>query len=429
MKKLYIYGTAVLMALCTPVFTSCGDDSKEKDEPTPDGPNKPSGQLTPEESKVYLEDAGKAFLQQFKPEEQQQLIELVSYFEDHYGYLEAPEEWEEDDSDWGYYSMNPNDAFRALKAAMHGNASAMTRAASVYEFRTYSGIYQPGSKGRWEKTGDSDKIIFRFFKNGETCELTASDLKAGEWRPSEFDTNITEMYILPYKVGVSLTEKGKELMKGTISFVPNYKNKTCTASYDVTAANLRMTANLNATDTRIVMKAQGTVNGKTLIDSDATLEGNHLCDYDVLKVTEDFSSLLDNASANMDIIGKVQLKSKGSHFDKVGKLLGNTYTSYNSNNYEDGRKKCDKDCKELNRYIQTGVYYGTNTQQASIEYQPYLYGDTNSWWQWAPESVICFSDGTTYEFNEFFGDSQFLSVKNLYEDLVESYMKLWNKNR
>lgn len=428
MKKLYIYGTAVLMALSAPVFTSCGsDDDEPKDNPNV-GPDKPNGELSPEDSKAYLEDVGKAFLQQFKPEEQQQLIELVSYFEENYGDLEAPEEWEDDDYDWGDYSMNPNDVFAALKDGMRGNISAMTRAGSVYEFKTYSGIYQPGN-GRWKKTDDSDKIIFRFFKNGETCELVATDLKAGEWRPSEFDPNLEEQYIIPYKVGVSLTEKGQELMNGTISFVPNYKSKTCTASYDITAANLRMIANLDANDTRVTMKAQGAVNGKTLVESNTVAEGSHLCDYDILKSTDDFTSLLDAAVANMDIIGKVQLKSKASHFDKVAKLLGTTYTSNNSNNYDDGRKKCDKDCKELNRYIETGVYYSTDVKQASIEYQPYLYGDTNSWWEWAPESVISFSDGTTYEFDDFFGDTQFLSVKNLYEDLVDSYMKLWNKNR
>lgn len=426
MKKLYIYGTAVLMALSAPVFTSCGGGNDDDLGDNPDvGPDKPSGVLSPDESKDYLEEVGKAFLQQFKPEEQKQLIELISYYDEHYGDLDMPEDWEEDD-----IYLKPADVFGALKNGTRGNINAMTRAISVYDFNTYAGIYQP--KGDcWEKTGDSDKIIFRFFKAGETCELVATNLGGANdsWRPSEFDDTDDAEYIIPYKVGVSLTESGKELMNGTVNFIPNVRNHTVSADYDVTAANLRMIAKLEGTDTRLSMNAQGAVNGMTLVKASTVAEGNYLCDYEVLKKTDDFSSLLTTANAEMDVIGKVQVKSKATNFSKVNKLLDKTYDKYEIENYEAGRKDCDKDCKELNRYVVNGVYYSTGDEQAKIIYQPALYGDPAQYWEWSAEPVISFSDGTTYDFDEFFDSTQFLSVKNLYEDLVNSYMKLWNKDR
>ena len=52
-------------------------------------------------------------------------------------------------------------------------------------------------------------------------------------------------------------------------------------------------------------------------------------------------------------------------------------------------------------------------------------GSESEWWDIEVVPVIAFPDGTTYEFEEYF-ETGFDGVASVFENLVDSYYRLWN---
>lgn len=56
-------------------------------------------ELTPEESKTYLEETAKKTLNKFNPDDQKPLVDLLNNFDERYGDLDMPDNFPFDDDD------------------------------------------------------------------------------------------------------------------------------------------------------------------------------------------------------------------------------------------------------------------------------------------------------------------------------------------
>ncbi|MDE5801149.1 MAG: hypothetical protein K2H74_09030, partial [Paramuribaculum sp.] len=138
-------------ALCSlVVLAGCTDDKKDEEVviPTPPEPIEDMEELTPEQSKTFLQATATEALDLFKPEDQKAIIELGVYFEEQYG------DYDFEDVEL----VTPRSYIKSLTQAAHGNIDALAKAATSYsyniKFDKLTGIYEPNDRREeWVRTG------------------------------------------------------------------------------------------------------------------------------------------------------------------------------------------------------------------------------------------------------------------------------------
>ena len=139
--------------------------------------------LSPMEQQAKLNSVATDFLNMFKPKEQRDLIELLTYLADKY-----------EDYDFGpiYEHYEKNLPFlrqlaRGVRKVVDENLTH-NLAMEVYDFPRFTGIFEAnGEKRTWEYLGESDDIELRFKnRNGDLCEAVLS--ASGEEIEMEIET-------------------------------------------------------------------------------------------------------------------------------------------------------------------------------------------------------------------------------------------------
>lgn len=404
-----------------------GDIELGGQDPTPDG-----GAMTPTEAKLYMEQVAIDFLNKFNPDEQADVISLANYFVNTYGDLEEPEEWGLDEYDEGYY-YSARKVMRGLQSALsHRNIYAMSRAFDgVYDFERFAGVWVPGT-GRWVKESDSKDIVFKFKGvNGETCLATATGTGSESSMTVDGYTGR-----VPENVNVTITEGGKTHAKATVKSTVDESGHYANATIDVQAANITTYIELSANDNRITQNTTISVSGANVITTKAVVDGKDLCNrskIESLIENEDGDGIADlftRATVDIDVINRLQVGIEATQFRQIANIIGSDYDSYEYDDRDAAYNDCRNDANTLNSNMLTALYYNSSVKQAGILFQPKLedYGADYGYedWEWYFEPVMHFeADNTTYGFEEYFGNSRFVSVETLWDSLFNNYKRLW----
>lgn len=430
MKFLNFMAYALTASAMTFAFAACGGDD---DNPDPDPVPKPDPVkevLSAEEAKEYLEDAANKFLYLFDSNDQRQLAELAEYVNDNYGKLDAPAAWDADDR-----SFTPDDFTRAMARAYKTRSYApVSRASYVYRFSDYAGVYEAGSRA-WIKTGDSKDIIFRFKGAKGDCELKAVADK-GEWN-ADWEEDWDKYTVkVPGRVRVTLTEASTVLVDITVDSNANTNSRTATLNVNATVMNLNMVAAVNASNSEIVETQTLSVNGTPYQTSTATLRGKNMLEENTFDRLDEgrleYGDVFSNASANVDVMGYVQVRGTASNFSAIADALDETYwDSYKYDSPSEAEVVCRRACDNFNKNVDATVYFsGTNVAQASIILAPEFEDESGygwRYWEWSSNPVIQYKDDdSTQSFDDFFEDSSFASVEDHWDSIIRAYKRLWD---
>lgn len=438
---------ACLFASLACGLVACSDKAKDPDEP-----GNVSGtmeQLTPSESKKFLEQTGNDFLGYFKAADQQDVIKLAAFCSEEYGDLEMPREFEIEET---VNEADPMRMIRAFAATAQGHA---TRAGSysiqysyMLDFDKFKGIYKPGGN-RWTKFQDSDHIIFQFVDaNGQNCELKAElgkDNSTGsisytdEYYDYWYDEETVEEYVynfrIPKTINITLTQNGKTLASSKVDSKLDVKGHEINVTANVNVANIAASVKVDGKDTKVTQSSSLSVGGTNLVSTTATVNGNHLCDYDYYVNNEDdardmLAGLLDSGTATVSVLDKVRIDAKATYSTALYNALNTYYDNYEFSSQADAIKAVTNALATLNNNVEALVRYNNKeTVQARLfwDYDLDEYG--YNYWEYYITPLLKFdSDGTTYSFEEYF-ERGFTSVEDTWEDLVSSYEKVWNSGK
>lgn len=445
-KKFLFPGAAVL----TLALTGCGDDPDPVSEG--DGPEGPGGNgsmavMSPEDSKEHLQNTATDFMDLFDSEDQREAIELTSYFSETFGDFDLPDVFYFDEDD--YYS--PARYMKALNSAAKGDLDGLTRAAYTYtyniNFDKLTGIYEPNTRDEeWVKTGNSSDIIFKFkdAKNAN-CELRVTkaggnsdftvEMEDEDW--DYYEGYYTEEYIynlsIPNTVNAELKQGSNTIANTKVTSSINIKGHSLSADVDATLANIQAKANLNGTDNKVTSSADFYIDGKKQASSSATLNGNRLCDLDYLQNLEDEDdeddavlNVLKNGSCSLNALDQVQVYGQATFNRDFFECMDGYWDSYDYNSKSVAENACKEACDKLSNVLKVQLRYNnTATDQATMAFQPQF----DSWgyygWEYYITPVLKFPDGTTYDFEDYFG--RFNNVENKFETVINAYENLWNK--
>lgn len=429
-------------------LSACSGDDPEK----PEKPGEPGGkmeQMTPLEAKTFLSDASKEFLGKFRAADQRDLIVLASHFDEAYGDLDMPEEFE----------IEADNARSAVRDLIHGlsaglsqgNASRAGSAVIEYvytiNFNRFTGVYEPG-RYEWKRTADNKDIIFRFTgESGQECELKATasagtsditinvsdydyeyDYTTGTYE--EWEENHAYVCAVPKNVVVTLTSGGKELVKAVVDSDINVKDNKLSVTTSVSAMNLVAAVKVNANDTKATLEASLKVSDETVVSSSATINGSHLCDKDYYENDPQLVTLFQSGTAAVSALNKVRVDAQVTYNALVDEILDYPWWD----NYDYSSKDAAKNAAEsavatLNNNIKAQLRFNNKeTVQADI-----IFGTTfDSWgsgWEYGMEPLMKFTaDQTEYSFEEYF-EKGFASVEDAWSDLQRSYEKIWDSVR
>ena len=432
-----------LAVLIAAGLASCSDKKTEVDNP--DGPQGDGTMevMTPDESKVFLENTAIEFLDKFNPEEQREMIELAAYFDKVYADCDAPANFDPDnDYDISRYLRN-------LVKAAQGDIDGLTRAAATYSynisFERYQGVYTPDlGKKEWVKKASSNDIVFQFTNAaGQPAELKITQsggtsdfnftLVDDEWNNSAQDY-VKEKYIyhlsVPKNVSATLTENGRQLATSTIISSIDAKGHKMSGDIEATLMNIRATGKISGTDSKIEARTEFYINNSNVGTAYATLEGSGLCDldrYEQLQMMEEedafteMAKMFKTADGGVDVLGKVQIYGQGIYYRELPIDLDGLYCDgSNEANY----LECKEACERLNKAIKAQIRYNhTKTDQATLLFTP----RGNDYGEYEMDESLLFPDGTTYSIEGYY--DQFANVSGKFESVLNAYESIWKQAR
>ena len=433
MKKcLFVLSLCTIAGLYT---TSCSD----KDNDGLGDIDQGSGTMetmTPEESKKFLEETATSALNMLNPEDQKEVIQLCSYFLDNYDNLDLPENFEVEEETRNFV----NEIFSDLsKGVASSDPSYLTRAIVDYvyniNFENFKGIYEPG-KYEWEKTADSNDVIFRFTGiNGQECELKAAGSSnyydtSFEWTEEDRyygDESSQYNFHVPAQVKVTLKEGNTQLAECQVTSNVNFASHNFTVDCQVKVANITAEAKTEGNDSKVTETATTTVNGTKYIYDYAVVTGSHLCDIDFYNknfgnndnYASAFSQMFTKGEATVNVLDKVSIDG----------TIQYTYAMYDALGlYADSAVEAETYVALLNNNIKGQVRYNnTTTVQATIGWSY-----TTEKYSWGTEYYIepqlVFPDGTSYYFTKYF-ETGFSGVENLWNSLTKKYEAIWDAAR
>lgn len=432
MKKKFYYFLPILGLLS---LTACGDD--DSNDPTPTGTEQRGGGGGGEnnpgsiaEDKEYVESVANDISACFKPEDQKPVVDLAYDFGDLYGDLDIPTVWEDLFDGGGDYYAPAKFMSLIRRAAVHGDAGAMTRAAYYYvynfRFKDFTGIFEPGYNS-WNKTASSNDIVFRFNdRKGKKCELKVT-AAGGEWDLQLEDEDYWESYEynikVPHTVTVSLTQGGTSLVNIKINSMVDLQGLNGNVDANITIMNLNLAAKASLSNSQATLTSSFKAGTTEIYYATGTVNGNRMLESDW-----DDLMAMKNATANGRILNKIEVAGNATMSAALNKVLMDDpyWDSYGCPDRDLAWQSCLNVCGTLNSGFSVNLKYG-GKQRASIAFSPYL-SEWPTWdgsmgWDIWPEAWLKFPDGTLYSFEDYgdvfsgLGDI-FQTVADLYENVL-----------
>lgn len=459
----FLIGGAAAAALSLCVVSCGGDDEPAPKEDDKTGPEwsddeKGDGQkfATEEEAKEYLGETAQMAMRMLEPADQKPLIEVAGAFANDY-------------ADYDIIIPNgqqaPRNEGRALKrffselrrATASGRYTDLSRAAqNVLELSTFTGTFEPdNSRQAFVMTGRGSDLVVRFFHNGSRCELKVTP-SSDTWTLDSYDMTDGDFDAIkiPRTLTFSLTEASRQLINGTVR--SNWADGSeLLLSTDVTAMNIRVTAEINATNSTATTNYAVYVDGTELLTASGEVKGNKMVTLSAIQALEEkytekyyygpgeydyweetyyeinpqkVTNMFRSGSANAKLLGRAYAAAQVNDSKKFLELE-DTYFEEDSDNPGEARKDCQKACSVLNSAITTKLYLAGNSKEtATLKWQPLKYEENYSWGSytsWECDPTLAFADGSTYSVSEY-GYADFSSVISSFENLAYAYERMFN---
>ncbi len=443
MKIIKNTARCLLVAVLAIASPSCGKDDPATEptptpggntgadpnpNPTPDDPKPTDGVFAPEDAKQHVENTAMKFMNLFDAADQQRLADLAEYVADRYGELRLPYGWETDDN---YYAPA---SFVSAVARTYRTASyaPLSRSVYTYRFADYAGIYEPGSY-RWEKTGTSDDVIFRFAGKRGTCELKAT-ASADGWEATYDDDDNGDRYTgtVPRLIHITLTEGGTTLADISVESKVDFDMATADIKVDATVMNLAAEVTFSGTDTRLTEQQTLKINGNVCQTSTATVNGYNMLRENTIRRLADESlkpaDVFSGASGTVDLLGALQVRGEVARFSSIADDLDDNYWGWSMYTESQAERLCRAFCDKINANVDTRVYFnGTDVVQAVGIALPYFTDYGYDSWYWSAHLGLRYvSDNSTQDFDAFLDNYDTTSVENRFTSLVRSYRRLWD---
>lgn len=355
--------------------------------------------LTPSEQKQKLVDIGQEAYSMIDLNDQADILKMSHDFFDSDASFVAPVEFWLDPE---YYDVHGEfgDVVKAMVATVSGDASAArslkSKAVNLYKIEDYFGIYTADRAAeKWVKT-PADHLEVRFSgRDGSTytwrCDASADYTT---WTTSDFDGRF------PRTLDITVSKGDKRLAAATLK-TELKQSESIDMTLDFEANGYVVSNVLNVTDSRIDDKVNVTVKGKSYVVGTSTISGRNFVNYNVIYdavkaangyyddndewVYEDATDLVacfSRAQAEVDVIGKLQVKGRIAAPSKVyaelnqdevdstsngalGRVLKNdgesVHIAYDEPTPIENQAEC------LNNYTDVGFYYdGRKTLQGYL---------------------------------------------------------------
>ncbi len=446
MKKFFTYVLAAGLMLSSPmlVFSSCGDDDPADNSNGGDDsgvvvPNDRA--LTSYEQKQKLESIAKELMNKVPSSDFNDLTNLASYVKQHYVENDAFDHSAV--TDWFDDLIDGCTDFVSHKTENHyGWYEDVTYYNRLITLSNFTGHFTAGSN-KWSYSKAND-LQFEFTdENGQQCVLSIKQegnvkkayiTDEDDWYDYNYEGNNSIEYInrykyyvnVPERVVVTLTQGGATRVSSVTKIDISQFNGP---EYDLSRDGVDLTTTNTVNDyTWTVERAafsgtKGTASlkgymkkGDTVMFSiDASGEGLKLTSDDELKEA-------GTVKVNVDVLGKMQIKATCSNPKELSRLLDK------ANQNDEDQRTFESCIAQANSLIDCTVYYdGKSVEQAKVKFEAFKESGYYSYYYYEP--ALFFNDNSSYavSFDDYFDETSFKSVIDMFEDLLRGYERLGDK--
>lgn len=463
-----------LLGMCIG-FTACEDPTKGQDPDNSQNPDTTlpedgiTKQLSTDETKDYLVEVGKQFINTFNPEDQRAATELATELYEKY------ENW-----DWEMIGSQMEDEFnkmdadgffrlpRHMAAFVNGEQALLTDKEILFSFATAGRKFvfnDQTKKMEVSKTNDNTAIAQFKDTQGTMCEVkvwgegktikgsyTYEEYSYGEGHWDENFENWIEgdkiyegmrsiKVELPEKIHMYFKQGSKNIMNLDFTFdtdIRSYVNhsmalKVVNIAFEedakVSTTNASAAFSMKYGDKQMLIGACSVPKYKI----EGWTGGSDITEDEIeswIRLYEDkyetMLGTLKTGEGSVDIMGKVQAKMNVTD----GAALYDGLKAWDKKDYTGQSLNAETDlCNIINKYVSIGLYYGNNIKQADVIMQPTLDGEFDGVKEYYSIPVLSFpQDGTTYEVTTFFQSSKFNILTDMAEELVNKYKELDTKH-
>lgn len=400
-----------LFAAMAMSLTACGGDDEPDNDLTDGSIDEP---MTIEQTKEEISAVAEEFMSKFNPNDQKELVQFIDYLAANYGDRDI-------ESDDEYYAPMRH----------------IGRSAEIIDLvnDVPTGIYTPGNDGDWVKTGNSSDVVFRIPNDARYGNIDLTVKRSGG--KNEFDVTVPEEgdfhLVIPAKVTAILTAGSTTMLTEEIEANLNLGNKTLTATEPLTAANLKVAATVNATNSQANVTSTFSVGGERLIQANGTISGSNLCDIEAIaNAVEDeaFERLISGAKMTGNIMNRLFLSGNAN----INSQVIDAYDSYFEFGYDycdyasaaEASLACDRAVTLLNRNISCNIAF---TNGGATQAKLVMIKDGDFWESYDgqagcyyPMASVEFADGTTYTDDYF--EYGFENVLSRFDALLNAYKNL-----
>lgn len=322
--------------------------------------------------------------------------------------------------------------------------SSKTYVKRLYKASNYGGEFElVGSK--WTQTkkatdhlkftitdNSNHKWVLNISHSGKETQVHHEAFDTEDWDYdysngyyNDYDITKENQFMVPATINVTLTKDGKSMANSVVN----------------TSLTLSSGPEFNVETDKVSVTTETTVNGYTLKVNKANYSAGKSGEGEAI-LTKNGETLL-TVSANAT--GKVtEDDAEGHTGNLVVKVLGGKVRL--EGNVTDGKKlqdyleKADEDddnesafknyISKANELIDLKLYFDDSRNSTSfiqlmpVQQTEYSYYGSYSYWEAQP--AVCFSDGTTYLFEDYFDEDTFDKVIKQWEDLVEDFNEIFD---
>lgn len=424
---------SVLPLICVAMLCACGgsddnggDNGKTNDNGTGIENNGGNGKtaLSPDDEKSFLEETSRVFMSYFNANE----FEDMSNAAKQIGDLEDDDvnDWVDDIMEKTLTASGTNNNW--WPSLSYEYYDALIKASNVKG--TYEASY---TSGKWERTKTTGDLTINYTdKNGAKWTLTVvpSDgikgtVYGGKDRrySGHKETRYDFTFEVPGKVTALLTRQGQtqasaELIVNSLNIKDQGKNTWPTV---MSSANGSFHATMLAYDINTTFNYapnSGNSVSATVKKGNTTLVTVNAKGTNSVNSSKNEFENGKNITADVDVLGRVQLHATCS----------DAKTFYDANERaEDYDEDADivKDCaKKMNSVFSAYITNnGGSKEQGTIKISTAADKDYyNTYYYLTP--TINFSDGTYYDFDEYFSEKYFQKVIDMYNQLIKDFEDL-----
>lgn len=318
----------------------------------------------------------------------------------------------------------------------------------IYDLNLSSGeaTSYDATKKTWVKGKTNANSVKCLWTDGYEAVLSwsnSSKLYDIELDYNQSEDEIVKVYI-PSEMVAVLTQNGNELMRVTVK--PNMTDKYAIAPdytisvYSGYTFSSNITADRVGVSSTFVMKKGST----ELVSYNMAIAVNDITDVEswLVKIEEEWDGGVDEwyeldyeRFGNSVKTGSFQLNILDVAIAATGDFL-NIYEKMEEidEKYTDEKTYADECVKLINERVQAKMFYrDTNTalcdivaQTASDSYQEYVDGAYQTVYEYYPEPIMVFEDGTKFAFETFFSESKFSEVIDSFEELAEDFDNIYS---